>query len=296
MKRLVYALLAAVLFVVPVGAQIRTIGGSSGGTCCSAATITPIDSIRFTGTTSSILGGTGSMTIQAGTGNSRALSLKTTDNAGNVRTPLQLIGDTLKFGAGWLETGNIKIALADGSAASPTHTFVNDPSFGMYYRGSGTTDSLGLSSRGVAFLKGIADTALIWSKAKAPSLTAASGTPNSICINATTKEITENAATSCVVSSRRFKRNIVTLQPAVASRIASQLRPVSFSYKDGGRQAIGLIAEEADSVDYRLASRDSKGQLNSVNYEQISVILLSVVQEQQKKFARMCAAGIKEAC
>lgn len=161
---------------------------------------------------------------------------------------------------------------------------------------SGDVDTLLLKANNTLFARGVHDTLIVANKAKAPTLTAAAGTPNSVCMNATSKEIVENAATSCVVSSRRFKTNILPLTDVVAQRITTQLKPSVFKYRVGGRNAIGLIAEEADSVDSRLATRDGQGRINSVNYEQVTIVLLKQVQTLTAKLDRMCRAGVREAC
>lgn len=148
-------------------------------------------------------------------------------------------------------------------------------------------DTVGVVAGGTAPLYVKTDTVILLNKAKAPALTAASGTPNTMCIDATSKQITENAATSCVVSSRRFKENIRQLSAKEAYAIGLNLRPSTFTYKNGGRRAFGLIAEQADSVDQRLTTRNSDGQLNSVNYEQVTIILLKMVQEQDRRIAAL---------
>ena len=128
----------------------------------------------------------------------------------------------------------------------------------------------------------IADTIRTSGKIRATALTASSGTPNVVCIDATTKEFTENAASTCVVSSQRFKRNIMSLSTSWAQRIVDMLQPVTFTYRDGGRAAIGLIAEQADTVDRRLVSYDKQRRPHSINYEQVTVALLAVVKQQQR--------------
>lgn len=110
------------------------------------------------------------------------------------------------------------------------------------------------------------------------NLTPVGSTKNSVCIDGTTKEIQENAASSCLVSSRRFKHDIETLSTKEAENIINKLRPVSFEYNEGDVKALGLIAEEVFAIDSRLATKNAKGQINSINYEQITSSLVKVVQ------------------
>ena len=99
-----------------------------------------------------------------------------------------------------------------------------------------------------------------------------------MCWDGTTHAVTQNAAATCTVSSRRYKHDIETLSCHDANRFAAALRPVTFEYNDGNRPSIGLIAEEADSVDHRFATRDGQGRVNSVNYEMVGVVALRSLQ------------------
>lgn len=251
----------------PCTAQTLRVTATVFGGGCAA-----VDSLLFTSGTSVIRGGAGNMTIQAGTGASRTLTLQTTNSGSSTQNNLVLNANgSSNFLA------RVKNSSA-GTAALPVWTFNQDSTAGMYF---GNADTLGFASKGVAFARGMSDTLIVSSKAKAGSLTAAAGTPNSVCMNATTKEIVENAATSCVVSSARYKQNIVPLSPVVADRIVSQLRPSTFKYRAGGRTAVGLIAEQVATVDTRFVTNDASGRPNAVNYEQVTVALLAVVQQQQ---------------
>lgn len=288
-----------------------------------------------------ISGGAGSMNIIAGTGNSRTMTLQTTTSAGAAKNTLVLGADSSATFLGKVKvqdgvamglmnaSENNRIYFAEGAdtigvilnsslkqrinssyiefhdelrfstggtVTSPAVSLqpnLTGSQSGMYL---GTNlDSLGFSEDGVAFAYGISDTLVAFGKMKAGALTAASGTPNSVCIDATTKQILENAATSCVVSSRRYKKNIRPLTYALAAGIVDSLAPKTFQYRANNRTAFGLIAEDVYGVSDRLVTRDSIGP-NSVNYEQVTILLLRVVQEQQARFAKMCKAGIKEAC
>jgi len=90
-------------------------------------------------------------------------------------------------------------------------------------------------------------------------------------------------------SSRRFKQNIAGLE--VDSERIYDLRPVSFDYKPayksygkelGSGRQIGLIAEEVYNVIPELAVR-LDGKISNVDYEKLSVLLLSETQKQKKE-------------
>lgn len=118
-------------------------------------------------------------------------------------------------------------------------------------------------------------------------LTAASGTPNSICQNSATKEITVNAALTCTVSSARFKTHIAPFQRSATSMIAA-IQPDVFTYKDRpDRPRLGLIAENLALVDRRLSEWDAEGRPNSIDFSAMIALLVKANQEQQAQIRRL---------
>jgi hypothetical protein len=92
-----------------------------------------------------------------------------------------------------------------------------------------------------------------------------------------------------ISSSRRFKEDIRDMGDA--SRRLFKLRPVTFRYQQAfgnGLKPIqfGLIAEEVAAVFPELAVRNADGQLDTVHYETLSVLLLNEVQKQQSELQR----------
>src|SRR4029077_13776694 len=94
------------------------------------------------------------------------------------------------------------------------------------------------------------------------------------------------------VSSRRYKHDIQPMH--TASEAIYQLKPVSFRYHEQYDRtqtlAFGLIAEEVAEVYPDLVGRNSRGEPESVRYEQINAMLLNEFlkehrrgQEQQKE-------------
>jgi uncharacterized coiled-coil protein SlyX len=99
-----------------------------------------------------------------------------------------------------------------------------------------------------------------------------------------------------LASSRRFKEGIKPMDKA--SEVLFALKPVSFRYKkevDAGRAPMfGLIAEDVEQVDPDLVSRNEKGEVETVRYEQINAMLLNEflkahreVQEQKATIAQL---------
>ena len=70
-----------------------------------------------------------------------------------------------------------------------------------------------------------------------------------------------------------------------------QFRPVTFrytrAYADGSKpQHYGLIAEEVAEVFPELAVRDADGDVETVHYETLNVLLLNELQKQQREQER----------
>jgi hypothetical protein len=99
-------------------------------------------------------------------------------------------------------------------------------------------------------------------------------------------------------SSRRFKKEIRTMDKASEAILA--LKPVTFHYKSDntGRPQFGLIAEEVAEVNPDLVVRDKNGEIYTVRYDAVNAMLLNeflkehhtvqelevTVAQQQKSF------------
>ena len=88
-------------------------------------------------------------------------------------------------------------------------------------------------------------------------------------------------------SSRRYKKNIKDVTLKQCQNIVDNLRPVKFEFKGETIQQYGLIAEEVEQVDKVLATHNNDGEVESVNYESIAVMLLKVVKDQQKQITKL---------
>lgn len=92
------------------------------------------------------------------------------------------------------------------------------------------------------------------------------------------------------VSSARFKEEVADL--GAVSRRLLRLRPVQFRYKpeydDGSRLTqYGLIAEEVAAVFPELVLYGSSGEVQTVRYHLIPVLLLSELQRQEAELAAL---------
>ena len=111
------------------------------------------------------------------------------------------------------------------------------------------------------------------------------------------------------LSARRFKTDIADMGAASEALLA--LRPVTFHYKPEldktGIPQFGLVAEEVAKVNPDLVTHDAKGNVYTVRYEAVNVMLLNeflkehrTLEEQQKTIAELkssmtvLAATVKE--
>jgi hypothetical protein len=103
-----------------------------------------------------------------------------------------------------------------------------------------------------------------------PTLGAAGGT--SLCRN------NANEISTCS-SSLRYKTNVLPFPGGLD--IISHLRPISFTWKDGGKKDIGLGAEEVEKVEPLLTFRNDKGEIEGVKYNQLSAVFINAFKEEQ---------------
>jgi hypothetical protein len=101
-----------------------------------------------------------------------------------------------------------------------------------------------------------------------PALSSPGGSP--VCFN--------NGLSLCS-SSLRYKTDI---HPYLGGlNVLNRLRPITFAWKEDGRRDVGFGAEEVFKVEPLLTFRNDKGELEGVQYAQISTVLVNSVKEQQ---------------
>lgn len=135
--------------------------------------------------------------------------------------------------------------------------------------GTSTAGSTGLSVVGTVFMH---------------TITTASGVPSSICQNATTKEITVNAALTCTVSDEEQKSQMRKLDLDALSLI-EQIDPISFSYNaDPGRMRYGFGAQSLQRVDPHLADAYGEdGIARSIDLSALVALNTKAIQELNEK-------------
>lgn len=86
-----------------------------------------------------------------------------------------------------------------------------------------------------------------------------------------------------IVSSKRFKNNIIPISDEESSQI-HKLKPVSFSLISNPQpnKNIGLIAEEVDEHMPELVIKDNEGKPFTVKYHELQMYLLKEIQKQNQ--------------
>jgi len=80
-------------------------------------------------------------------------------------------------------------------------------------------------------------------------------------------------------SSIALKTNVRTIENGIAT--VSRLRGVRFDWKESGKPAVGLIAEEVNEVVPEVVAHEN-GTAKGVNYANLVAVLVEAVKEQQK--------------
>jgi len=120
------------------------------------------------------------------------------------------------------------------------------------------------------------DTVDVPGKLQIDTLAAAGST--SLCLNSF------NRVGPCS-SSLRYKTSV---QPFFGGlNIINRLRPISFTWKDGGLRDLGLGAEDVERVEPLLTFRNKQGEIEGVKYNQLSAVLINAIKEQQKQIREL---------
>jgi hypothetical protein len=110
--------------------------------------------------------------------------------------------------------------------------------------------------------------------------------------NAVTVVIDGNGQLGTINSSRRYKEDIRDMGDA--SSLLMKLRPVTYrytqAYADGSKPIdYGLIAEEVEEVYPDLVAHLADGEVETVQYHKINVMLLNELQKQHREIEALKA-------
>ena len=105
---------------------------------------------------------------------------------------------------------------------------------------------------------------------------------SAVCRNASGEITVNTSATTCSVSSQRYKNNIEDL--GIGIDFVNGMRAVSYQRNSDNAQEIGFIAEEIAALDSRLVFYEADGTtVRGVKYEQITAVLTKAIQDQSGK-------------
>jgi hypothetical protein len=135
-------------------------------------------------------------------------------------------------------------------------------------------------ARDVTFSRPAASTLSLSSNLLLPGIQGGAAGDTDACLDATTNELTDAGASTCIVSSARFKNITGPLDTGL--REVLRLNPVAFSYKTDPthRQKIGLTAENMHDVEPRLVFYEKDGVTpRAIDYEELTALLVKAIHE-----------------
>jgi hypothetical protein len=139
------------------------------------------------------------------------------------------------------------------------NTYINRPSGGSISFREGNFTQMTINNLGVVAIEALG----------------AAGLPQST--------LCRNAAHEIAVcsSSLRYKTNLAPYRNGL--EVINRLKPITFTWKEGGMRDIGLAAEEVEAVEPLLTFRNDKGEIEGVKYSQLSAVFVNAFKEQQSQ-------------
>jgi hypothetical protein len=188
-------------------------------------------------------------------------------NAPSTRLHIAQNSGNILFGNGGCNAGFAGLGFASTLTCSNysvlgngTDTIINRPTGGAIAFRENNADQMTISPGGVVAIT---------------TLGAAGST--SLCRNAS-KQI------STCSSSLRYKTNIGRFSSGLS--FVNQLRPISFDWKDGGMKDVGFGAEDIAKIDPRFVTYNTKGEVEGVKYDRLSVAFVNAFKEQQEQIGQ----------
>ena len=101
----------------------------------------------------------------------------------------------------------------------------------------------------------------------------------SVCFNAAGDLL------QCGASSLRLKTEVESFAGGLG--VVKRLRPIAFTWSQGGARDVGLGAEEVARVAPQFTFADEAGVVRGVKYDRLPVLLISAVKEQQRQIEQL---------
>jgi len=89
-------------------------------------------------------------------------------------------------------------------------------------------------------------------------------------------------------SSLRYKRDMEAFDGGL--NLLGRLRPISFTWRDGGLRDVGFGAEEVAAIDPRLAVFNEAGEVEGVKYDRLTTVLVNAIKELEQRVKVLEAA------
>ena len=83
----------------------------------------------------------------------------------------------------------------------------------------------------------------------------------------------------------RYKTNLQAFTGGLS--IINRLRPVTFTWKDGGMRDLGFAAEDVEKIDPLLVTYNKQGRVEGVKYDRINVAMVNAIKELQKQIEEL---------
>ena len=190
-------------------------------------------------------------------------------------------------------TGAFNTAIGAGALSNDTSGY-NNVAIGLYAGQSVTTGSnnIYIANSGTA-------------QDESETIRIGNGNTNATYVGGVAGRTVGAGGTTCYVdnlgklgvflSARRYKENIQPMNEA--SSALYSLKPVTFRYKPefdkSGTPQFGLIAEEVAAVNPDLVVRNAKGEISTVRYEAVNVLLLNEFLKEHKKVEEQQATIVR---
>ena len=261
-------------------------GATLSGSLAGTPTFTGVFSNTAFGIHSFLTAGNGSNILRnrnTEAGVDRQASFQLGNDAAADRVQLRLWSTTHNgTGSNLPDTFNILSEGVNGIALSAT-----DAAGTLRIYTGGTAERMRVAANGNV---GIGDTSPdfgldVETTAAFPNIAAGAAGDTDMCLNATTNEATDAAASTCIVSSLRFKNWIGPLSNPLAQ--VRLLEPGIYRYKPemfdavvSARERVGFTAENMAAVEPRLTFYEPDGITpRTINFEEYTALLTGAVKE-----------------
>lgn len=95
---------------------------------------------------------------------------------------------------------------------------------------------------------------------------------------------TSNQIATCNSSSLRYKTDVKPF--AGGLDMVKLLRPITFTWKQGGSRDLGFGAEDVAKIEPLLTFNNERGEVDGVKYDRLGALLVNAIKQQQDQLER----------